>query len=349
VTIAPIAAASTAAAGLPPQSGADASAAVAAAASNAPPLPVAAQAGPVLALEAAVQAAAGRQSGLAPLMADLEVALQTPGLPAPVLAAATQALGLRLPLDPPPTAADLRQAMAQSGLFLEAQLASPEAAAGPDLKAVLLSLDQALLAWLGAAPAQAATAAPPPPAPPFRDGPFRGQAPAAASLAPDTPPEALGARLLQETGGALARQLLLQAAALPDQPRPTDPAAQGAQWRFELPLMTPQGAAIAQFEIARDGHRAAGGEEAPPVWRAGFSLHLEPMGPVHGKIALSGERVRVSLWAETGETVDRLAAQSANLSSALLEAGLTAQVNVASGAPSPPPPPPAGRLVDRAV
>lgn len=343
MTIAPIAPASTAAAGLTQQPGADA-----AASSDKPPLPVGAQAGPVLALEAAVQAAAGRQGGLAPLMADLEVALQTPGLPAAVLAAATQALGFRLPLDPPPTAADLRQAMAQSGLFLEAQLASPEAAAGPDLKAALLSLDQALLAWLGAESAQAATAAPPP-APPFRGGPVRGQAPVAASLAPDTPPEAVGARLMRATGGALARQLLLQAAALPDQPRPTDLAAQGAQWRFELPLMTPQGAAIAQFEIARDGHPAADGEEALPVWRAGFSLHLEPMGPVHGKIALSGERVRVSLWAETGETVDRLAAQSADLSSALLEAGLTAQVNVASGAPSAPPPPPAGRLVDRAL
>jgi hypothetical protein len=346
VTIAPLPPAATAATGVTPQPAPSADGA-AAVTSATPAPPVGAQAGPVLALDAAVQAAAGRQGGLATLMADLEVALQTPGLPAPVLAAATQALGLRLPLDPPPTAADLRQAMAQSGLFLEAQFASPEAPAGLDLKAALLSLDHALQAWLGAAPARAATAAPPP-APPYRGGPVRGQPPAPSSLPPDTPLEAVGARLMQETGGALARQLLLQAAALPDQARPSDPLAQGSQWLFELPLMAPPGAAVAQFEIARDGGHAAGRDEDQAIWRARFSLHLEPMGPVHAKIALSGDRVRVSLWAETGGTADRLAAQSADLSKALLDDGLAAQVSVAPGAPSPAAPP-AGRLVDRAL
>lgn len=346
MTIAPLPPASTAATGVTPQPAPGADGAAAETSAMAPP-PVGAQAGPATALDAAVQAAASRQGGLATLMTNLEVALQTPGVPAPVLTAATQALGLRLPLDPPPTGADLRQALARSGLFLEAQLAASEALVGPDLKAALLSLDQTLQAWLGAAPARAATAAPPP-APPYRGGPVRGQPPAPSSLPPDTPLEAVGARLTQETGGALARQLLLQAAALPDQARPSDPLAQGPQWLFELPLMTPQGAAVAQFEIARDGGRAAGGGEDQPVWRARFSLHLEPMGPVHAKIALSGDRVRVSLWAEVGETADRLAAQSADLSKALLDDGLAAQVSVAPGAPSAAAAP-AGRLVDRAL
>jgi len=79
----------------------------------------------------AVQVAAARQGGLAPLMADLEALLgQGPAsLPAPVLVAAAQLLALRLPLDANLSAADVKQALNQSGLFLEARLAPLSAAA----------------------------------------------------------------------------------------------------------------------------------------------------------------------------------------------------------------------------
>ncbi len=60
------------------------------------------------------------------------------------------------------------------------------------------------------------------------------------------------------------------------------------RWNFEIPFATPQGTAMAQFEISRDG----GGNEveaAKRVWRARFSLDVEPAGPVHALISLSGD------------------------------------------------------------
>lgn len=340
MTISPLSAVSSAAIGAgvaPVQSGDQTPA------SAAPPA-IGPQSAALAALDAAVQTAAGRQSGLAPLLADLEVALQTPGLPAPVLAAAAQVLGLRMPLDPAPAGADLRQAMTQSGLFLETLMASSDTPAGPDLKAALLALSQALETWLGGGGHGTPTARSP--APPYAGGPVRGQPPTAASLPPGASAETVGGRLVQQTGGAIARQVLLQAGSLPGQPRAAD-QAQNPQWLFEIPLATPQGAAVAQFEIARDGGRG-GEDEDPPVWRARFSLHLEPMGPVHAKIALRGDQVHVSLWAENAGTADQLATQSADLSNALRADDLSATVSVAPGAPAVAPPP-AGRLVDQAL
>jgi hypothetical protein len=318
------------------------------------PAPPSPQGGPLPALEAAMQDAAGRQGGLASLLADLTLALRTPGLPAPVLAAAAKVLGQPLPLDPAPTGADLRQALAQSGLFLEAQLATPRAPVGADLKAALLQLGQALETWLASAPerstsaaaAAAATPAAPAPSPPYRGGPVRAQPPAAPSLPPNASAEIVGHRLMQETSAAVARQLLLQAASLAKAPHAQDPAS-GPQWRFEIPVLTPQGAGVAQFEISRDGRQAAGDDERQPVWRARFSLDAAPMGPVHAKIALTGDQARVTLWAENEDTAARLNARSGDLVEALRGDALSAAVSVFPGAPSVAAPA-AGRLVDLA-
>ncbi len=57
---------------------------------------------------------------------------------------------------------------------------------------------------------------------------------------------------LKETDGALARTTLLHAS-LPDQPGAQRLEHQAQRWTFEVPFMTPQGTAIAQFEASRDG------------------------------------------------------------------------------------------------
>ena len=108
---------------------------------------------------------------------------------------------------------------------------------------------------------------------------------------------------------------------MPDQPgvQRSDPATQ--RWTFEVPFATPQGTGIAQFEVSRDG-RAAREEKRAPVWRARFSLDLEPMGPVHALVALAGERASVTLWAERPATATRLNEQSTMLSEALRAAEL---------------------------
>ena len=113
-----------------------------------------------------------------------------------------------------------------------------------------------------------------------------------------------GRQLIAQTDGALARQTLLQAASLPDQP--DMPRAEASQrWTFEIPFATPQGTSIAQFEVSRDGRMPQADPQAR-IWRARFSLDVEPMGPVHALIALSGARASVTLWAERATSASRL-------------------------------------------
>jgi hypothetical protein len=199
-------------------------------------------------------------------------------------------------------------------------------------------------------PEHAAPANPSAPPPPYRGAPLAAQQPAAAVIAPDTPPHETAERLLGATEGALARTTLLQAASLPDQPgaQRSDPATQ--RWTFEVPFATPQGTGIAQFEVSRDG-RAAREDKRAPVWRARFALDLEPMGPVHALVALAGERASVTLWAERAATATRLNEQSAMLSEALRAAELEPadfQFRVGSPPAAARPATP-GRFMDRAT
>jgi len=126
-----------------------------------------------------------------------------------------------------------------------------------------------------------------------------------------------------------------------------DPAA--PRWNFEIPFATPQGTAMAQFEISRDG----GGNEveaAKRVWRARFSLDVEPAGPVHAQVTLSGERTSVRMWAERPATAAQLRAGAAQLSQALSKAELGASdIVIRDGAPVQTASAPAGHFLDRAL
>jgi hypothetical protein len=186
------------------------------------------------------------------------------------------------------------------------------------------------------------------PPPPFRGSAPSAQAIAAAGIDDHTPANAVAHRLLDDTDAALARQTLLQIASLPDQVGQTRPDMV-PRWNFEIPFATPQGTAVAQFEISRDG--AGNSEEAQSrVWRARFSLNLEPAGPVHAQISLSGERTSVRMWAERSSTVAQLQADAPKLSQALREAALTpGDIVIGSGAPPTPNPPQNGHFLDRAL
>jgi hypothetical protein len=186
--------------------------------------------------------------------------------------------------------------------------------------------------------------------------PFRGALPSAQpvmspSVAPNTPLAAAVHHLLDDTDAAIARQTLLQVASLPDRadiagPR-TDPAA--PRWNFEIPFATPAGTAIAQFEISRDGT----GREidaAKRVWRARFSLDVEPAGPIHALISLSGDKTSVRMWAERPATATQLRAGAAQLSQALSRAELQpGDIVIRQGAPTQAKAAPAGHFLDRAL
>ncbi|MDA9422552.1 MULTISPECIES: flagellar hook-length control protein FliK [Bradyrhizobium] len=186
--------------------------------------------------------------------------------------------------------------------------------------------------------------------------PFRGALPApqpiaSPSLAPDTPLATAVHRLLGDTDAAIARQTLLQVASLPDRTdaggHRVDPAV--PQWNFEIPFATPQGTAMAQFEISRDG----GNDSADPArraWRARFSLDVEPAGPVHALITLNGDKTLVRMWAERPATAQQLRAGIGELSQALTRAELTpGDIVVRDGTPPQPTPARAGHFLDRAT
>src|SRR5882757_1422397 len=106
-----------------------------------------------LAVSTAAQIAATQQTSLAPLFANLDVAAGLTGLPPQVQQAVAQLLAQRTGLDQNLTGKDVKQAFQNSGLFLEAHLASGSApsAATPDLKAALIVLRQVLATSLSGA------------------------------------------------------------------------------------------------------------------------------------------------------------------------------------------------------
>ena len=184
--------------------------------------------------------------------------------------------------------------------------------------------------------------------------PVNGALPAAQPVAPATlsshmPLNTALQQLLDDTDGAIARQTLLQIASLPGL---ADPSSQRVdptpRWNFEIPFATPQGTAMAQFEISRDG----GGREtgaAKAVWRARFSLNVEPAGPVHALVSLNGDRTSVRMWAERPATALQLRAGVSQLTQALSRAELTpGDIVVRDGAPPQPAAAPAGHFLDRA-
>lgn len=452
-----------------------------------------------VAIAVATQAAAPRQQSLSPLFANLPVVVASDAAPPPVQAGAAQLLALRPELTEQLSASDLRTAFDQSGLFLEASLASGAAPTpSTDLKAALVSFRDAVSNWLASAgegaapevPTQVVTTSAAPSLAPSQtvaadlpaaatipstivtpaaaevlvaaetlpqqvllqtavataalsstralppatsltiaafeaaqkpvDGdaargavqptlvtsimalqailsvaaitrspddaepqvatgsartfaatspagnaassppPFRGAAPAAqpiaqASLLPDAAPKDVGQHLLEQTDGAIARQTLLQAASLPDRTdaagtqfnsQVTDTSSQ--RWNFEIPFATPQGTALAQFEIERDGSGNQAEAAAQKVWRARFTLNIEPTGPVHALVSLVGDKTAVRMWAERPETAAKIRASRTDLVQALRAAELEPGDIVVSGGAPPQGPARAGHFLDRA-
>jgi hypothetical protein len=189
------------------------------------------------------------------------------------------------------------------------------------------------------------------PPPPFRGALPSAQPIASASIAADAPLATRAHHLLGDTDAAIARQTLLQVASLPDRIDTTVPRSDPAtpRWHFEIPFATPHGTAMAQFEISRDG----GGNEAEAakrVWRARFTLDVEPAGPVHALVSLVADKTSVRMWAERPATAAQLRAGTAQLSQALSKAELQpGDIVIRDGTPPQSQPAPAGHFVDRAL
>lgn len=190
------------------------------------------------------------------------------------------------------------------------------------------------------------------PPPPVRGALPAAQPMASPTIAPHGPLEATAHHLLDDTDAAIARQTLLQVASLPDRIDTSAPKADMnvPRWNFEIPFATPQGTAMAQFEIAGDGGSEAV-EAAKRVWRARFSLDVEPAGPVHALISLNGDKTSVRIWAERPATAAQLRAGASELSQALSRAELQpGDIVIRDGTPPQAAPAArAGHFLDRAL
>jgi Flagellar hook-length control protein FliK len=301
---------------------------------------------PLLTSEAFVSAAS--RQGVAPEVAQSVLEFSTAAspfasAPAPTDAAARAAASS--------AALNLLQEAVQAG-----PLASPLAAANASRLGFDTSLMLSLLpvaAGIRVQPAEDGefirTNVPPPP--------ISGALPAAQPVAPATlvssaPLETAMHHLLADTDGAIARQTLLQVASLPDQVDPStgriDPTAQ--RWNFEIPFLTPQGTAMAQFQISRDGAGSDPESAATKTWRARFTLDVEPAGPVHALVSLNGDKTSVRMWAERPATANQLRAGVTLLSQALSRAELQpGDIVVRDGVPPQPAAPKAGHFLDRAL
>jgi hypothetical protein len=190
------------------------------------------------------------------------------------------------------------------------------------------------------------------PPPPVRGGPPAAQPIASPTIAPHAPLEATAHHLLDDTDAAIARQTLLQVASLPDRIDTSAPKADMTvpRWNFEIPFATPQGTAMAQFEISRDSAELEV-EAAKRMWRARFSLDVEPAGPVHALISLQGDKTSVRIWAERSSTAEQLRAGASELSQALSRAELQpGDIVIREGAPPQAAPAArAGHFLDRAL
>jgi hypothetical protein len=317
-----------------------------------------------------------RQDTAAPLLADLEVVVAQNLAPPQVRTAARAVLAAALPLEPDVTTDDLRQAIRNSGVFLEARLAqtlNPQVAA--DGKGALLTLLRALRIWsVPSAPEEApgnaeealavedgpdasppanssAGKAAPPAPPPIKGQAPRPEAPASSNLTADMAPGAVRAQLIKRTDAAVARTTLLQMASSEAGGGGATNAPSSTSWLFELPVTTSHGPTTLPFEIDRDGEPEGGASDAGPAqqaWRVRFAFDIEPVGPVWVQAQLRGRSAAVTVLAERPGVAEALSRRAGDLAESLAADGLEAHVSVSNGAPAAPAAAP-GRFLDRAT
>jgi hypothetical protein len=227
-----------------------------------------------------------------------------------------------------PATADITAA---TSILSNAGLTAPSGVPN-DLKTLLLLFNMVAENWLPratAATSAAGTAGTPSVPPPVRGAPSKAQPAALATLPENADPVATAKQLLSGSDAALARHTLLQIASLPD----AAPQSRDGRWVFDVPLMTPQGAAVAQMIIERDG-RGTSAEKPVPVWRVQFAIDIEPLGPVRANLALSGDRAWVTISADRPESLDKLQSGVSWLADALQSTELEADIAFQPGLPA---------------
>lgn len=296
-----------------------------------------------------------RDGDARPLLNRLTELLQSPNgstnrdLPAPI-AQNLRALAEKIPtLERLLTAAGLKQAVGDSGVFLEARLAAALAqgttpAVHGDLKAGLLQL-VATLRSVMPNPEPDAAAAGDTTTTPVPTTVARNTATVVATPLAEPAPDTSLAPLRRQADAALAHIEQHQLATLS---AATTPGA--TPWVIALPARHGAESPVLELRIEQDEHRTAGGE-ATRTWSVWLDFEFGDLGAVRAHVSLRDESVSVGLWAERVATAGLFTQHLAELDSALHQAGLgTHGLRCDAGAPPTPESPagPAGLLDERA-
>ena len=261
--------------------------------------------GPETFVQQAMRERLPQQNGYAPLLATLDTLAQRPQVRQLPSSIRTALALLENAMRTPEEISDgpgLREAVARSGLFLEAQLADPmamgEALGEEDWKGALLRLATALqTGGYAAKPSANGPGNTPDTAPPLQHRGLQAQPRAAM---PEEGDPLLGddaqdlrpllERLNTDVHAALAR---LEVAQLE--------TAATSVWMVEIPVQGKDGRDVVQLQLEQGATSSD-----PSTWTLGFALELPSLGPVQGEVQLRGQRLSVRLWAHMGSTVEKL-------------------------------------------
>jgi hypothetical protein len=325
---------------------------------------------PVL-VHQAVRAELPKQMPLPPLLANLTavttpqtpVAKPTqnlPPLPQPVVDLARRIVAELPTRETIRSPEGLRQAIQQSGVFLEPLLAryvqqrqmgqtptQPVPTPTGDTKAALLSLLASLFTLTKVQPktastptgqtAQSATtpAAPhsQPSLPPLPHLPPQPQARAAATLTAHMTTQQALLELMRQTEGGLARIHLNQ---LASQPQEDD---NRRIWVTELPVRQGEQQDVIQLRIEEETD--GGDKKRPKQWSVTLAMDLDKLGPVRIRVSLLDGQVSASFWAEETRTTRLFQDHLQQLKEQLSQSGLKVgnlSANQGQGPTTSPPP-----------
>ncbi|MFL1453244.1 flagellar hook-length control protein FliK [Marinobacter sp. GN3S48] len=234
--------------------------------------------------------------------------------------------GLASPGNANETGQQIRQWIAESGLFAEARLAQSRETALPDLKLALGRIVTALLSHQGSSPEHFNRLTP-------LATPELVQAPLQFpnTLSPPAPqgsaePPTVG-QMLRLLAGMLNRITVNQLHSQVLSTRTTaDTPAPVSTLLLELPWVTPQSEPrIAQLRIEHeqpDNEHTGGKRAGVAEWRLSLAMDLDEAGPVHFDVALRQEQVSARVWAEKQRTLQRVQQDLPTLRQSLSELGL---------------------------
>jgi hypothetical protein len=279
-----------------------------------------------------------RQSELQPLLDDILRAARTPLQPEQVaqparfsgpLSALLRAFVDALPLLRTLTRPDgLRQAVQDSGLFLEAKLADTAQTGNPprldsDFKVGLLRLQQQIQSDIAARSNTPAGAA----------------RPDVAVIQDDNGVDPLP-RLLLPVESALARTQANQLSSLP--PEPGSPSV----WLVEIPVRHDAGTDTLKLQI--ESEATAGPEGSAGSWTVWLTLDLGERGALRARVGVVDDQVNVHFWADDPSTADLFTQNLDMLERNLQEDGLKPVVLACQTGPAPQPETPGAppRLLD---